>query len=171
MGSLLLCQALRLIASLTLSGAQCISPITIRPRISRLGCMRIIRTSGLTSSLALSSPVATNCMCRGYRVPEGLLLRTSAMLTRQHRARALTPARVAEHRHLHLRLQLQQQLQLQLRLQRQRQRQLQQRQLQLWRRGLRRRPGRVPHRRRDRSEFRDSFVGEAGSFPYSWFLM
>ena len=27
------------------------------------------------------------------------------------------------------------------------------------------------HRTRDRSEFRNSFVGEADSFPYSWFLI
>ena len=93
------CQAPRPIASLTLNGAQCILPITLKRRISRYDCMRMIRTSGLTSSSAPSSPAATNCMSLAYRARAGLLLRTSAMLTRQPQARALTHARVAEHRH------------------------------------------------------------------------
>ena len=91
------------------------------------------------------------------------------MLTRQPQARALTPARVVEHRHRRLRLQQQ----LQQRLQLQQQLQLQPRpRLSLHRRqGRRLRRGLVRLRHRGRSEIRNSFVGEADSFPYSWFLM
>ena len=94
--SLLPCQALRPIAFLTSNSVQCISPITLRRRISRCGCMRIIPISGLTSSSARSSPAATNCMSRVYRARVGRLLRTSAMLARQRQARAPIPVRVAE---------------------------------------------------------------------------
>ena len=91
------------------------------------------------------------------------------MLTRQHRARAPIPARVAEHRHQQLRPRRPQQLR---RPQQQRPPQ-QPRPPQPQRPPLQRLqcPGRhlhqglVRHRRRDRSEFRNSFVGEADSFP------
>ena len=94
------------------------------------------------------------------------------MLARRHQARAPIPARVAEHRHQQLRLQRPQQL-----------RQPQQLRLQ--------QPHRYGYRYSDGYSsaqadayakaswdsataaivFRNSFVGEADSFPYSWFLM
>jgi len=84
--------AARPIASLTLNGARCISRITIRRRISRSGCMRMIPTSGSTSSSAPSSLAATNCMSQAFKVRARSLLRTFAMLIRQGRDRGLTPA-------------------------------------------------------------------------------
>ena len=113
MASLLLSQAQRPIASLTLNGAQCISPIITRLRISRYDCTRMVRTSGLTLSLAPCSRAAINCMflvCKDLTTP---LRRTFAMPARRPQARALTPAREVEHRHLHRRLH-QRRLQLQL---------------------------------------------------------
>ena len=74
--------------------------------------MRMIRTSGLTSSSAPCSRAAINCMflvCRDRTTP---LPRTFAMPARRPQARALTPAREVEHRHLHRRLQRRPQLQL-----------------------------------------------------------
>ena len=98
------------IASLTSNGAQFISPLPVRRRISRFGCTRIAPTSSLTSSLAPSRPAATSCMSQVCRERTTPLLRTSAMPARQRQAYAPTPARVAEHRHR--RLQLLQQLRL-----------------------------------------------------------
>jgi len=123
--------ALRPIASLTLSGAQCISLLPLRRRISRRVCMRIIPTSGLMSFSAQCSQGAINRMFLVYRVRTMPLRRTSAVPTRQQRAPAPIPARVVEHQHLqqqpqqqqHLQLQLQQQLQLQPQLQRRTRRQ------------------------------------------------
>ncbi len=98
--SLLLCQALRPIASLTLNGAQCISSITIRPRISRYDCTKIVRTSSLILSSAPCSPAAINSMSRACRDLTTPLPRTSAMLARRPQARALIHAQVVERRHL-----------------------------------------------------------------------
>ncbi len=103
-------QVPRPIASLTSNGAQCISPIILKRRISRCACMKIIPISGLTSSSAPSSPAAINSMFLVYRARTTPLLRTSAM-ARRPQARALTPAQVAEHLHLRQRrLRLLQQL-------------------------------------------------------------
>jgi hypothetical protein len=128
----------------------------------------------LTSSLALSSPVATNFMFQVYKARTMRLRRTSAMQTRQHRVRAPIPARAAEHRHQQLQPRPPQQLQQQLLLRPLLPPQLRQalrRQL-LWHLRVKLRPrARGQHRTRERSEFRNSFVGEADSFPYSWFLM
>ena len=174
--SLLQYRAPHRIASSTLNGAQCISPITLRRRISRFGCMRIVPTSSLTSSLAPSSPAATSYMFRVCRERTTPLRRTSAMPGRQPQARVPTPARVAEHQHRHLQQQpqlrlqqrLQQQLRLRLRLhlplplQPRLQLQLQ---LQLHP-GRRLRQGLVGLRHRGHSGIRNNFVGEADSFPY-----
>ena len=124
--SILRYPAPRPIASLTLNGAQCISPITLRRRILRCACTRIIPTSGLTSSLALCSPAATSCMSRVCRDRTTPLRRTSAMPARRAQGRVPTRVRVAELRRL--RHQPQRQLLQQQRLRQQLRQQQQQQQ-------------------------------------------
>ena len=168
MVSLLRCLAPRPIASLTLNGAPCISPITLRRRTSRSRLYENNPNKRFDIIFGTVQPGSDQLMSRVFRGPAASLLRTSAMLTRQHLARAPIPARVAEHLHLHLqqRRQPQQQRQLQLRLQQQLQLQLQLR-LQLHQRqGRRLRQGLVELRHRGHSGIRNNFVGEADSFPY-----
>jgi len=85
-------QAPRLIVSLILNGARYISRIPLRPRTSRYACMRMIRTSALTSSSARFSRGAVNCMFPVCRVRVTPLRRTSAVSARLQQARALIPA-------------------------------------------------------------------------------
>jgi hypothetical protein len=139
-------QAVRPIASLTSNGERCISPITIRRRISRSGCTRMIPTSGSTISSVLFSLAAINCMSQAYKDRARSLLRTSAMRIRQGPGRGLIPAQ-GGHRLRRQRLHL---------LRRQR------RHLQ---RGLLQHPGRARRRIQDRSLERPSSVGEAICFP------
>ena len=133
------------IASLTSNGAQFISPLPVRRRISRYGCMRIVPTSSLTLSLVPSNQAAISYMSRVCRDRTTPLLRTSVMLTRRRQACAPTPARVEEHRprRRQLRLPLLQQPRPRLQRQLRRRLQLQQRLL----RQLQQYPGR--HLRRD----------------------
>src|SRR5262245_49810423 len=85
-------QAPRLIVSLILNGARYISRIPVRQRTSRYACMRMIRTSALTSSSARFSRGAINCMFLVCRVQVTPLRKTSAVSARLQQARALIPA-------------------------------------------------------------------------------
>ena len=85
-------QAPRLIVSLILNGVRYMPRIPVRRRTSRYACMRMIRTSALTSFLARFSRGVINCMFRVCRVQMALLRKTSAVPTRLQQARALTPA-------------------------------------------------------------------------------
>ena len=88
----------------TLNGVRCILTITLRRRISKCACMRVIRTTALTLSSGRYSRVAINCMCRVYKVLTTPLHRTSAMRRRRVQVPAPIPAPGVAHRRLHRRL-------------------------------------------------------------------
>ena len=85
-------QGPRLIVSLILNGARYISRIPLRRRTSRYACMRMIRTSALTSFSARFNRGAVNRMFRVCRAQLTRLRRTSAVSARLEQARALIPA-------------------------------------------------------------------------------
>lgn len=158
------CQAVRPIASLTLSGARCISPITRRRRISRFGCMRTTRTRGSTSYSGRYNRGAISCMCPACKDRATSLHRTSATLVLQRQARAVIPVLVVEHRHLRRRLRRHLPLQRQPRLPvpRRRDRRL--------RRGLRQHRDLVLHLLRDSKDYRSrkSIVAVDDSLAVDW---
>ena len=135
-------QGARPIASLTLNGVGCISTITIRRRISKCACMRVTRTTALTSSSARYSRGAINCLCRVCKVLTTRLHKTSAMPRHQRQARGRIRVREEGRRHQRPRrhLLLQRRLRLQV-LQRRDRRSRQE---------LRQRQGLAQHLRQDR---------------------
>jgi hypothetical protein len=85
-------QGPRLIVSLILNGVQYMPRNPVRRRTSRYACMRMIRTSVLTSFSARFNQGAINRMFRVCRVPTAPLRRIFAVPIRLQWARALTIA-------------------------------------------------------------------------------